>query len=100
MNEPRTQWRPLLFNILADKVSGCQSIVEAAQLVNQQLWGIFHVHYEPECTPDIMSPAEVQPRLHVGSHPIPAPWCADRQGWPLRVAASCEVTAAIWDQLI
>ena len=60
MNEPRTQWRPLFFNLLADSVRNCTSIPEAAQLINQQLWGIFHVHYVPDCTPLFMSPPQVR----------------------------------------
>ena len=61
LNEPRTQWRPLFFNILADMVKNCTSIPEAALLINQRLWDIFHVHYVPLCTPGILSPAQVCP---------------------------------------
>ena len=59
-DEPRTQWRPLFFNVLADWVRNCTSISEAALLINQRLWGLFHVHFQPNCTPDIMSPAQVR----------------------------------------
>ncbi|MEW5312107.1 MAG: hypothetical protein WDW38_003759 [Sanguina aurantia] len=58
MDEPRDDWRSLFSALFAPIVAGAGSLTGAAQLLNERIWSIWGIEFQPDHTPEIMSPSQ------------------------------------------
>lgn len=59
LDEPRGEWRPQLRSICSPLVEDASTTAEAALALNERLWDLLGVTYEPNLSPAILSPLDV-----------------------------------------
>lgn len=58
LDEPRDNWRPLFHGLFTPLVSRARTATEAAQVLNEAIWGIWGIRFKGGQTPAIMSPTQ------------------------------------------
>uniref|UniRef100_A0A7S3QL17 Transglutaminase-like domain-containing protein n=1 Tax=Dunaliella tertiolecta TaxID=3047 RepID=A0A7S3QL17_DUNTE len=59
LDEKRDDWRPVFSFLFSSKVRSAHSLTEAAQILNHGIWKIWGITFQPDQTPEIMSPFQV-----------------------------------------
>jgi transglutaminase-like putative cysteine protease len=61
VDEPLDQqdWRPMFFAKFMPLVAEAESLTEAAQILNREIWALWDLRFVPDQTPEIMSVGQV-----------------------------------------